>query len=384
MKMNKRIITGIGGGVLAIAVVILISATGVKKKEAAKHESETKMERNRSPRPVRLEKVQAIPQRNSRSFPGIVKASEESALSFRVGGPLIEVNVVLGDPVRQGDLLMQIDPRDFEDRIQSLEAQHAGAVARQQNAEQNYNRVAELFKEKVVPQADYDRAKSAVDATNAAVKNMNVQLQIARHALADTSLRAPYDGTVTEQRVENHEMVKSGTVVLSYHNIQMLEVVVNIPENEVANASADIVGTEVAVSFPSLPGQTFKARLKEWSTTADPLTRTYSSTFALKAPEGVQVLPGMTAHVELSNAEEQKMVLTVPVSALVPSGSDSSSVWVFNEAESEAELRSVVTGSLCGAARVIITEGLAEGETVVVTGSRLIHENLLLKTASAQ
>lgn len=384
MKMNKRLITGIGGGILVVAVIILISVTGAKKKETAKYEIENKMERNLSPRPVRLETVRASLLSKPRHFPGIVKASEASDLSFRVGGPLTEVNVVLGEPVRQGDLLMQIDPRDFEDRIQSLEAQFAGAVARQQNAEQDYNRVVELFKEKVVAQADYDRAKGTADSSDAAVKNMNVQLQIARHALADTSLRAPYDGTVTEQRVENHEMVKSGTVVLSYHNIQTLEIVVNIPENEVAKASANTAGTEVEVSFSALPGSVFKAHLKEWSTTADPLTRTYSFTFVLKAPEGVQIFPGMTAKVEFSNAEERKMVLTVPVSALVPSGSDCSSVWIYNEVESEAELRHVVTGSLYGASRVIITKGIAESEKVVVTGSRLIHEDLSLKTVSAQ
>ncbi|MDF7822857.1 efflux RND transporter periplasmic adaptor subunit [Pontiellaceae bacterium B12227] len=384
MKLNKRLITGIGGVVLAVAVIILVSAAGAKKKEAAKHETEKKMEHNRSPRPVRFEKVQSSPLGRQRRFPGIVKASEESALSFRVGGPLTEVNVVLGEPVKQGDLLMQIDPRDFKDRIHSLEAQLAGAVARQQNAKQDFTRIAELFKGKVVPQADYDRAKSTVDSAVAAVQNINVQLDIARHALADTSLRAPYDGTVTGQLVENHEMVRAGTVVLSYHNIQTLEIIVHIPENEVANAAADAIGTEVAVTFPALRGQSFTARLKEWSTKADPLTRTYSSTFELQAPKGVHILPGMTANVDLSTAQEQIMVLTVPVSALVPGGRLGSSVWVYNEEGGKAELRSVATGPLHGASRVVITEGLAEGELVVVTGSRLIHEDLSLKTASVQ
>jgi RND family efflux transporter MFP subunit len=384
MKMNKRLIAGIGGGILLVTVIILISAAGAKKKEAAKQDREAKMDRNLSPRPVRFETVRAIPLRKSRSFPGVVKASEESALSFRVGGPLIEVNVVLGKPVKQGDLLMQIDPRDFEDHIQSLEAQLAGAVARQQSAKQDYNRVAELFEEKVVPQADYDRAKGAADASAATVKNLNVQLRIARHALSDTSLRAPYDGTVTKQWVENHEMVKPGKVVLSYHNIQTVEIVVNIPENEVANVAAEAEGREVAVSFPAIYGSSFKARLKEWSTAADPLTRTYPYTFALKAPEGVQIFPGMTANIELSNKKEQKMVLTVPVSALVPSGTNESAVWVFKDTKSKAELRDVVTGSLYGASRVVIEQGLSEGEQVVITGSRLIHEDLSLKAASAQ
>jgi membrane fusion protein, multidrug efflux system len=382
MKLNKRLITGIGGGVLAIVVIVIVSAAGAKKKEAAKHEVEKKMAHEQSPRPVRFEKVTAQARGKQRSFPGIVKASEETALSFRVGGPLTEVNVNLGEPVKKGDLLMQIDPRDYEDRIQSLEAQLSGSVALSENAKQDYVRVSDLFNEKVVPQSDFDRAQSRLDASEASVKNVNAQLQIARHALEDTSLRAPYDGTVTEQNVENHEMIKSGMVVLRYHDIQTLEIVVNIPENEMANVPMNTEGIRVQVSFPALHGKIFKADLKEWSTRADALTRTYAVTFELKAPPGGFILPGMTANVNFSTAADQASVLTVPVSALVSDTKGGSSVWIYDQANGEAELRSVVAGELNGTSRVVITEGLTEGELVVITGSRLIHGDLPLKTAS--
>ena len=102
MKLNKKIITGIGGGVLAVIVIALISAAGAKKKEAAKHEIEARMAHNESPRPVRFEKLKTSVVEKQRSFPGIVKASEVTALSFRVGGPLTEVHVKLGDARRTG------------------------------------------------------------------------------------------------------------------------------------------------------------------------------------------------------------------------------------------------------------------------------------------
>ncbi|VGO12901.1 Macrolide export protein MacA [Pontiella desulfatans] len=381
MKLNKQMITGVGGGLLALAVIVLVSAAGAKKKEAAKHENEGRMAFNNTPRPVRYETVAASPLHGRRAYPGIVKASEETALSFRVGGPLTEVNVKLGKTVKKGELLMQIDPRDFEDRIASLEAQLSGAEAVQANADQDYKRIAGLFEEKVVPQSDYDKGKSGLDSADAAVENIKVQLQIARHALKDTSLFAPYDGTVTEQLVENHEMINPGETVLRYHNIQQLEIVVNIPENEII-ATPIKSKSKVSVSFPSIRSRSFEARLTEWSTQADALTRTYVAIFEMEAPEGVTVLPGMTATVEPAQADDVASVLTVPVSALVSDTRKGNAVWIYDAEQGKAQLRPVVIGALNGESRVVVVEGLVEGDQVVVTGSRLIHEQLSLETAA--
>ncbi len=382
MKLNKKLITGLGGGLLAVVVIAVLGVASAERKAAEKHAVEVKLAKENAPRPVRYEKVKAEPLTRGRSYPGIVKASEETALSFRVGGPLTEVNVVLGTPVKKGALLMQIDPRDFEDRIQSLEAQLAGAAARLENARQDYQRAAQLLADAVIPQADYDRAESARDSAAAAVKSLDVQLQIARHALEDTSLRAPYDGTVTAQLVENHEMISPGAVVLQYHAIDEVEIVVNIPENEMGETPLTRADSYVEVSFPALQSQTFAARLKEWSTRANPLTRTYSVTFELHVPAGAVILPGMTATAAFSRAEEQALVLTVPVSALVAGPDGGSSVWVYDEEQGTASMRPVQVGVLSGDRRVVIAEGLSEGERVVVSGSRLIHKNLPLKTAS--
>ena len=379
MKLNKKMITGVGGGIIVVAAIVALSATGAKKKAVAEHKAAEKMEHKESARPVPCETVSVQPIGASRSFPGIVNASEESELSFRVGGPLVEVNVELGAPVKKGDLLMQIDPRDFEDRIAALEAQLAGAEAVLKNAQQDFGRDSKLFEEEVVAQSVFDRSKSTLDAAESSARGLKAQLQIARHALEDTSLVAPYDGTVTKQMAENHEMVKSGSMVLQYHNIGVLEIVVHVPENEIA---AIPVGQAIVsqVTFPSLPGRTFEATLSEWSTQSNPLTRTYELTFLMTAPGDVRILPGMTAQVALAAAPES--ALTVPVSAVLPGASGGSAVWVYSDSSSQVELREVIAGELVGSSRMVISSGLSEGEQVVVEGTRLIHENLSLKTAA--
>lgn len=381
--MNKRIITGIVGAVILVAAVIFIVVSGAKKRTAAKVEADTKMTFNRSARPVSIETVEKVESIKERSFPGIVKASEETALSFRVDGPLTEVNVMLGEPVEQGTLLMKLDPRDFEDRVQALKAQQDGAVAVKENAKQDYDRVSELFEEKVVPQSDYDRARSSLDTADAAVKALKAQLQIAEHALKDTSLLAPYDGTVTEQLQENHEMINSGKVVLRYHNIQLLEIIVSVPENEIVQRTMK-PGAKVQVSFPAIHGRKFDARLKEWSSVADKLTRSYAVTFEFDAPEGYKILPGMSANISWNETDSGATVLSVPVAALCPSGDGQSLVWVYDEEGGHAERRLVELGELKGASRVIVLSGLSEGEHIVVSGSRLIHESLALKSAATR
>jgi RND family efflux transporter MFP subunit len=373
MHLNKKIITGVAAGLMLIALAAGLIA-GEKKKAVKRHIANAKVATANAARPVTLSTVKKGSATRQRSYPGTVRAAEESALAFRVGGPLTEVNIQLGQPVKKGDLLMQIDPRDFKDHIQALEAQLAGAEAQQTNAAKNYARFATLFEQAVIPQSDFDAATSAKNTTDAAVKTLKAQLEMARHALEDTALRAPYDGTVTQQLAENNEMIKSGAVVLIYHNIQQLEVTVSVPENEIAQRALS-QETPVLISFAAAPGKTAVARLKEWSSAADPLTRTYAVTFAFDAPSDCHILPGMSASVSWTQQNQADPVLTIPAAALNTAADGSNTVWVYNPTEKIAEQRAVTPGPLHGTAEITILSGLAEGEQVVTAGGRLIHAN---------
>lgn len=238
------------------------------------------------------------------SYPGYILPSRQAKLAFRVKGPLVSVNVQPGDIVEKGQVLMQIDPRDFEDNIRVLEAQLAGARAQQDGAERDFTRAQTLFEQHVSATADFDRAKSRFDSAFAGVQSVKAQLQIARHQLKDTSLLAPYGGVITTQSAENYEMVKSGEEVLGIQDISTLEVEIKIPENEIANHPLQ-KGQQVAVELSAIPGRLFTAQLKEWNTAADPVTRTYALRFSFPAPADVSVLPGMTAEVFVKDSGVQ-------------------------------------------------------------------------------
>ncbi|MBU0946644.1 MAG: efflux RND transporter periplasmic adaptor subunit [Proteobacteria bacterium] len=238
------------------------------------------------------------------SYPGHVLASRQAKLAFRVKGPLIRVEVQPGETVEEGQVLMQIDPRDFEDNIRVLEAELAGAQARQDGAKRDFTRAQTLFDQHVSATADFDRARSSFDSAVAGVQSIRAQLQIARHQLKDTSLRAPYAGVITTQGAENFEMVKSGEEVLGIQDISTLEVEITIPESEIVHHLLQ-KGEEVAVELSAVPGRLFAARLKEWNTAADPLTRAYALRFSFPAPADVHVLPGMTAEVFINNTSAQ-------------------------------------------------------------------------------
>lgn len=328
-------------------------------------------------RPVVIEKVHTTQNASSRSYPGSVNACRQTQLAFRVGGPLTKVNMQPGDLVKKDQVLMQIDPRDFQDSIRVLEARLAGARSQQDKATDDFERAKTLFDQKVIPQADFDFAKSGYDTAAASVEIINAQLQIARHQLNDAALRAPYDGIITFQRVEDHEMIQAGQVVLGLHDISHLEIRINVPENEIARLPLK-KGRTATVEFPAAAGKRFTAELKEWNTAADPVTRSYEMTFSLPAPEDAQILPGMTANILWNKTEPQKEYVSVPVSAVFADQTGGSCVWVYHPASSTATKRPLQLSALCGSSRMTVLEGLLPGELIVTDGTDFITEGMKL------
>lgn len=329
-----------------------------------------------NPRPVAVEVLGGTDRSFGRRYPGVVKADQEAFLAFRVGGPITSLEVQLGDLVSKGQKLAQIDPRDFNDQIKVLEAELSGAMASLENAEKNYNRYRSLLDERVVAQADYDQMKKNVTMARATVQNVSAQLSIARHRLSDTTLKAPFDGIVSVRKVENHEMVSPGQVVMGLLDIATLRVSANVPEGALARGGLS-EGAEVEISFPSMDDFTVKGILKEWSSSPDSATKTYSVTFVFPAPKDINVLPGMTAEVLwFKGAESKPSELTVPLGAVVSDSAGGSSVWVYDPKKGVVRSKTVSLGKLQGDDRLAVIDGLEPGEHVVVAGADFLTEGM--------
>lgn len=328
-------------------------------------------------RPVPLYVVKKDDSKEERSYPGVTQATNEVDLSFRVAGPLVEVNVAPGSVVKKGQSLMQIDPRDFQDEIAVLEAQLAGAKADYDNAKAELERYKPLMKKSVVSKSDFDGAERVYATAQAQMKHISAQLRIAKHKLEDTCLRAPFDGIVTSQFVENHEMVTAGQNALKMHDISKVEIHVNIPENDLGNYDLG-KKNKVQVLFPAIPGKVYNAEMVEWSAEADPVTRTYEVTFGLPAPDDKLILPGMTAEVRWQGDTDNAPVF-IPASSVASNDLGESVVWVFDPKTGSAATRVVKTGGIVDGRNLSVLDGLAEGETIVAAGIDFLTPGMKLR-----
>ncbi len=301
------------------------------------------------------------------TYPGVIRAAKETELSFRVGGQLTDILKKPGDNVRKGDTLMQLDRRDYRDDIRIMEAELAGARARATKSSADFDRAKKLFSQDVIAKADYDLARSSAASADASVSNLRARLSLARHRLDDASLRAPYDGTVTAQLVENHEMIQAGQIVMRMHDMSVLEIDCKVPENDIARFRLE-KGTKARLRMPSMNGRVFNAGLREWSTEADKTTRTYKLTFALPAPGEGGILPGMTAEIMVRGIEPAEPAITVPFSVLAADSTGNTIVWIYDPASKTVRPETVETGAMFDDTQIIVTEGLQGNELVVAEG----------------
>ncbi|MCZ6750232.1 MAG: efflux RND transporter periplasmic adaptor subunit [Acidobacteria bacterium] len=374
-------------------------------------------------RPVKVLVLSGSSEGGSRVFPGIVQAAQRARLSFRVSGPLVQVPVFRGEQVRQGQLLAQIDPRDFQTAVENLEARVANLqaqysalqVARPEDirsAEANLaatrarlleanatlRRYQRLYENDNVSKAEYDQRLAArqvaeaevrraeegltiartgaraedIQAMEAQIRAMKAQLKQAGDQLKDTSLQAPYAGIVAEIYVENFEFVQAQQSTLSLQDVSTVEVVAQIPEAIVARGRRDLM-PEFAVRFESLPGQEFEAEATEVAAEADPVTRTYAVTFQTPQPETGTILAGMTAEVLLKERSNDEFVFNVPVSAVFTDEMGQQSVWILDEQSMTVGKAQVEVGALAGGS-VTLLSGVSPGQTIVTAGASFLAE----------
>ncbi len=334
-------------------------------------------------RTVLWEKVKTCVPESSVSYPGKVSACKNTLLAFRVSGPLLRINVKAGDRVKKGQVLMQIDPQDFKDQIAVLNAQLAGAKSRLTTAKLDLQRANTLFDQKVIPQADFDHAVNGGQIAGAMVSQVEAQLRIARHHLAYTSLKAPYDGIIIDTIVENHEMVAAGRPVVKLHDISVLEVTAGVPENELIRHSLT-AGTKGIIRFSALGDQGFFATLKKWKTAADPATKTFEVTFVLKSPENKRIFPGMTAELIWPDSHESASVITVPTKSVIMDKNGNSMVWVYHPDTHRASKQKITTKGFLGANQTIVSQGLTGNEKIITLGMDFITENMDLTSLTRQ
>ena len=268
-------------------------------------------------RPVKAVQLQPWGEHSTRNFPGIAKALQDTELSFRVGGPLTELNAEAGRYIEHDEVIAKIDPRDFKIQIKSLEARLDASKAKLAESQLQYRRYEQLIKEKAAAKATYDRIKATFEMAEAQVRADLENLENAKNALEDAVLYAPFSGYIDQQYVENHQIVAASQPIISMIDLSVIEVEVALPEDMLSDMDRF---ESYACRFDALPNKTFTARLKETGKQPNPSNRTYPMTLTIVDDEKVIIRPGMAAEVKISIAMDNKTpVFIVPLAAIRPS-----------------------------------------------------------------
>jgi multidrug efflux system membrane fusion protein len=318
--------------------------------------------------PIRAVKVQTLGIETAQAtleYAGEVRARTESRLGFRVGGKLIERPVDLGQRVKAGQLLAQLDPQDLKLAADAARAQAAAARTNRDLAAADFKRYQSLKEQNFISGAELERRESLLKAAQAQLDQAQAQLSVQGNQANYAALRADVSGVVTAVLAERGQVVAAGAPVLQIAQDGARDVVFAVPEDKVAAVK---LGSEVQVRLWSTPG-TLKGTVREVAASADPTTRTFAVKVAMPAKDDlalgstVTVLPASVQHTGVP-------VIKLPTSALRQER-QATAVWLLDPSSMTVKSQVVQIATADGN-DVVVAGGLQPGMQVVVAGVHVL------------
>jgi RND family efflux transporter MFP subunit len=309
---------------------------------------------------VKTDTVRVLGEKQQSVFPGKVKAASEVNLSFRVAGPIAKIYVATGNYVKKGQVLAEMDSRDYQTQLSATEAEY-----RQIKAEAE--RVIKLYEQGSVTPNDYDKA-------NYGLKQITAKYNAHKNAMTDTKLLAPFDGYIQKRFFDPNETVNAGTPVISMINTGVPEVEINIPASEFINKDKF---ESFSCMIDVYPDRTFHLDLIGITQKAN-LNQLYTVRLKIKDDEKPLPSPGMVTMVSISYKAEKQQLVWIPYSALFEIN-DVSSVWIYNPNTQTVSARKVKIDNILNSGALVISEGLQAGEIVITAGVHALREGEKVK-----
>jgi RND family efflux transporter MFP subunit len=322
-------------------------------------------------RPVKIHTIGSLQPDAILEYPGTIRALQTAEMGFEVAGRVTAFLKLEGDPVKEGEVLARLDASDYEAELKV-------AQANLEKARVDLARNERIFKE--------DPGAISVDeieGTKRAVKVTEAHLEIAQKAVKDTELRAPFSGVMARKLVEDFANVQAKEPVLILQDNSVLEIQVAVPErdfvrrktqDETKEAMTKRLEPKVIVS--ALPDREFPARIKEYATTADSITRTFPVKLNFDNPADANILPGMTARVRV--VIDPQSAWSVPVTAAQADENKQTYVWKVDPKTMRVSKCPVELGSLTDKS-VLLKSGVKEGDMVAISGVALLRKDMQVR-----
>lgn len=345
---------GVWSGIVVLSLATLTAAACTSGEAAARDSAADTGAAEAPSRVVNVEVVEAVaePFTDEVVLTGNVEAERDVVVSAEEGGVVREVVVPKGRRVAEGDALIRIDNR-------LLQAQYDQAQAEARLAEETWQRQRKLWEEDSIgSELSYLQAKYRAETAAATAR-------VAQTRLDRATVRAPIGGILDDRMVEVGSTVATGSPVVRIIDADPLKVTAGVPERY---AGQILGGSAAALTFES--GDDAAGRITFVGTSVDEQNRTFDVEVRVPNP-GARLKPGMVATVRLQRGGERNAIL-IPRDAVLR-GADGYIVYVVttHDGVAVAEARQVRTGP--GAAgRVVVEDGIVEGEQVIVVGQQQV------------
>ncbi len=284
--MNTNLLKSLWGVALAIGLAIAGSSLIRANKE-------TTTSAERMPMPVAAVTYRQQPSfTRDANYLGIVRAGTDSVVGFEVAGALTSLTATEGMRVAPGEVLAQLSTDRKQTRLDAAEASLARVVAERARAEARAERIARLVDDGSASQQDYDDARFAAQALEAAESTAAAQKQSAQLDLDKSTLKAPYNAVVAERLVQTGTVVAPGTPVLRLVTASSREAHIGVPATV---ARRLVTGSTYNLL---LHGQQVTATLRSVREDLDPATLTIGVVFDL--PDEIKSVVGESAVLQVA------------------------------------------------------------------------------------
>lgn len=285
-----------------------------------------------------------------------VEAVKQSTIAAQVSGRVTAVNFDAGDYVKAGSVIVRLSAQELSSAAAGSRAQVEQANALLANARANYERQQQLFQQKFISQAAFDRATAEFRAAEAAARAARAGVGQTAAVSSYTVITAPYSGVVAARHVELGETVSPGQPLMTGFDPRDMRVIANIPQYKLPVVKS---APRVAVEIPSLDKWIDASGITVLPS-ADSSTHTVK--VRIELPTNLDgVIPGMFARAHFSVGSARK--LTIPSSAVVRR-SEITAVYVV--IQDKVSLRQIRLGTPNGRGQVEVLAGLNPGDVIAL------------------
>lgn len=305
---------------------------------------------------VKLVMVKNAGPSSVQEFPGRVKAAEEVNMAFKISGTLMNVYVEEGSRVNRGQLIAEIDPRDYRVQLDATEAEYM-------KVKSEAERVISLYDDSVSTADAYDKARFGLRQITAKYEN-------ARNQLADTKIYAPFNGYVQKRLFDPPTVVAAGMPVVTLVSEGKQEIEINIP------ASTYIHRHEMMsfhASFDYINGKKIPLQLISIAPKAN-ANQLYAVRLALPQNVTPQPSPGMNTMVSIELSDTTGTKTEIPSSALLKKDGESC-VYLYDGKTGTIKQRAVTIERLHADGTATIATGLSCGDSIVAAGVHKLTDN---------